>query len=330
VKGRILDAWNGFWFSETRECPYGIFRVIFMFGVLLQLGDWIEMSAAFATLFPPEFSAPSLALRVLHLGFPPVTVLPVLKVVVITSAIGSLVGLATRYFLFILGTLLLYLGGVVNSWGFFDHSTALPVIVVFVLAFAPGIDRYSLDALLARWRGRSRPSVPEAAWAARLVLILLALTYLGAGLAKVRFGQHWSSGTTLAFYLDGPEGTFFTSRTGTLPEEKWRDSFGLEAFTYDARDQTPLAHALGRSPTATRLLSVATVAFELSFPLALLSRRVRLGYMLGGCLFHLGIWVVMHLDFTLFLFIYSLFVDWPAIGRRLARTRLFGRSRQNA
>ncbi len=325
-----VERWNHLWFDENEEFQYGRFRMLFGFGLLLHIVFWMVVPV-FASRLPAEFAVPSLASRLLPLPFPPPTVaLRVLVVLPLVLALMVCAGLFTRAALLSLGALFLYVGGYLNSWGFFDHRWALPVCVLFILAFAPAVGGYSVDAWLAKRKAQRRGEAPARApmrtapWAGRLILALLAMTYFGAGLSKARFGTEWCSGKTLSYYLAGPTGTYFTSRIGTTPDEKWRDGFGLEAFTYDARKQTAIGRAIGRSTMGSRIMSVATLFWEITFPLALLSRRLRAGYLVAGVGFHLGVLITMRLDFMIFVSIYTLFVNWGVVDRW--RVRLLRRS----
>jgi hypothetical protein len=326
----VVRAWNRYWFDQENEtssfCPYGLFRILFVLGLGRFLPEWLMANREIAAHFPRELFTPSLALRILHLGLPSASVAQALTIVTAILYVLALVGILTRLALFGLGMITLYLGGIMSSWGFYDHSSGLPVIVFFLLAVAPAIDHYGLGRWVrTRWFGKKTSSqnqsspVRSSPWVAKLILVLLAVTYCGSGLAKARFGKRWMTGDTLAFYLDGPKGTFFTSRIGTQPAERWRDGFGLEAFTYDAREQTKLAHKIGKSSLLCILLSVATILFETTFPLALIGRRMRTAYFLAGLGFHVGILVVMRLDFLSFVLLYALFVDWRKLPKLLKK-----------
>ncbi len=138
---------------------------------------------------------------------------------------------------------------------------------LFYLMFSPAGAVWSLDA---RPRLLKMPLIRIPPWSVRLMQIQLALVYLFTGLVK----------------LSGP----YFDEEGRLIQD-WLTG---EAVYWVLNDV-----AVARWPYAwfpvpllvCRLLSWATLAFELGFPFLVLFRRVRPWLLLAGLAFHLGIWV---------------------------------------
>lgn len=59
-----------------------------------------------------------------------------------------------------------------------------------------------------------------------------------------------------------------------------------------------------------------TLFVELGFPIALLGRRLLLAWLALGVAFHLGIEATLRIDFTSYLVVYLLFVDWKSLSQR--------------
>ena len=335
----MLKRLHDWCFAPSARYQLGIFRA---FLALWILHDYlVRLFPRLATIAgrSREFFNPSLltrALEALSLPVPPEPGnLELLRVFACGIACTALLGIFTRVSLVALAATNLYLGAAVNSWGYAAHSTALPALLLVIVAAAPGATTFSCDALFAAWRARRRGQparVPErvlggafSAWPIRLSLLLLCLFYFASGHSKLRHsGLRWADGRTLEFYLSGgsvlgnglPQRFLSDPRAPT--SDKWRDGYGLVDYAYLGRP-TALGHGLSRSPTLVRLVSIATLLFELSFPLALLGRRLTLAYLLAGTLFHVGIILTLRIEFWSSLVVYLLFVDWLAIGRWLKR-----------
>jgi hypothetical protein len=135
--------------------------------------------------------------------------------------------------------------------------------------FSPASAAWSLDARRRRKNAGTGPVlIPP--WSVRLMQIQIALVYLFTGLVKLSapyydddgsFAQDWLTGEAVYWVLN---------------------DVALARWPY-AWLPVPLV--------VCRLLSWATLAFELGFPLLVLFRRVRPWLLLAGLAFHLGIWV---------------------------------------
>jgi hypothetical protein len=168
---------------------------------------------------------------------------------------------------------------------------------LFYLMLSPAGTAWSLDA-------RRQPAalgprlIPP--WSVRLMQIQFALVYLFTGLVKLsgpyydeygHFAQDWLTGEAVYWVLN---------------------DIAVARWPY-AWLPVPLS--------VCRLLSWATLAFELGFPLLVLFRRVRPWLLLAGLAFHLGIWV--HTEVGWFsqvsLCWYALFLSGDGLERALRR-----------
>ena len=159
--------------------------------------------------------------------------------------------------LFFLG--LLWVLSYASSWGKILHSENLLVIHVGVLALAGNADDERL-----------------AGWALRAASIATVLTYLVAGITKLRSGgAAWISGDALGDWL------------------AWDALRKIELGSF----HSPLAAPVASSSVLLRGLALYTLVVELGAPLALASERVARGWVLLAWLFHVGILATMAIGF---------------------------------
>jgi hypothetical protein len=328
----LWKRWDRFWFSSSDHYQYGLFRILLVVGLFVVAWDeWQFGNLSALSKAPAEFAAPTFLVQLFGLSIPlsPELVTPLLwllRILILTSALG----LATRFSLIALATLNLYLNSLINSFGFIDHATTLPSLTLLVLAFAPGVAQFSLDALIVHIRkngwtlpGAFRPLTGTfPVWPAHLILVIMALAYFSSGYSKIRFGSlAWMDGRTLATYLGEPRpADYFVAQPSLNTQARWRDGVGLGSFVYSTGNPTRLARALSTSIPAVALLSIFTVLFEITFPLVLIFRRLLPIYLIMGVLFHVGIMLTLSLySFYSYIVCYLLFVDWKQLEAILVR-----------
>jgi hypothetical protein len=143
-----------------------------------------------------------------------------------------------------------------NSWGMVFHTENLLVLHVIVLAFAPP-------------KG-------DAGWPIKLMAVLTTVTYLLAGIAKLRIaGADWIDGELL--------------RNQIAVDNLRKALLG---------DPTaPLANLFLHHPRQLLIFSAMTLVIELGAPLALLHRRVGYVWAVTAWAFHLGVVLLMNIWF---------------------------------
>jgi hypothetical protein len=192
----------------------------------------------------------------------------------------------------------LVLEGWLNSLGKVAHATIPLLYAMLFLALSPCGAALSGDRLLKVGWTRARGRVARdnstsiyARWPLELVYVELAAFYFLAGLAKLRgSGFAWADGWTLQFHL-------------------------LEK-------QAPAGLWLAQDLVLCSILSGLVLAFELTFPVGIVFRRVRPMYLIGGLLFHLGTTVFLRVDFWPVAALYALFIPWSRVGSSKARLRM--------
>jgi hypothetical protein len=210
-----------------------------------------------------------------------------------TFAVGllALVGLFTRLSLFLFATGTWIFVAHLFSYGDRHHTEALFAIFLMLLAFAPSGERLSVDALIRRRRfGAPYADASElAVWPLKLMLVLLGISYLTAGMAKMTHsGLRWMNGYTLQGH--------------TLGDALSRGH--------------PVGVWLAQQHRLAILLSVFTIIFELFFWTSLIApRRWAPVYLLAALMFMVGLYVSGGYDFfqhmvLLTLLLFFLVPDW--------------------
>jgi hypothetical protein len=218
----------------------------------------------------------------------------------------ALVGLFTRGSLFLFATGTWIFVAHLFSYGDRHHTEALFAIFLILLALAPSGERLSVDAVRRRRRtGLSGVETSELAiWPLKLTLVLLGLTYLSAGMAKMlHSGLRWMNGYTLQGH--------------TLADALSRGH--------------PFGVWLAQQHTLAILLSVFTIVFELFFWVSLVvPRRWLPAFLLVALMFQVGLYATAGYDFfqhMVLLVLLLLFLEPAWWQRRLgARERLSGSS----
>jgi hypothetical protein len=220
----------------------------------------------------------------------------------VASLLAAAAGLFTPYSTKASALLFLFYQGLLRSFTHFNHDELPAVFVLCVLAFTPCGDAFSLDSLRARRKGARRAARAYAAlvygYPILLMRLLLAWSYFSSALIKLRVAG--------AGYLspDNLPTLAVVNSLDNLHDTHFRAAFWLVQY----REYTPY-------------FVVLTLAWELAFPLAVFSRRARVPLLAAGILFHLGTLVFMNIFFPYHLALYLVFVDWPALARRL-KTRV--------
>jgi uncharacterized membrane protein YphA (DoxX/SURF4 family) len=290
---RLISFWDGYWFPETTAVRLSICRILVVAAQLLlffpPLEDQINLLEKSTGFIEPQILIVAISAVVPDNVFFTPSIFTVIHWVTIAAGITTLIGLCTRTsaFVFALGNWFFLAHG--SSYGEEHHSEAIFAIFLMLLAFSPSGYRFSVDAVIRRWRaGKNRSETNSqrfvtAIWPLRLVQVLLALAYFSTGLAKLVYGGlQWMNGYTLQNMIFGD--AILWGRTAGI----W----------------------LAQQHTLCVLLSVGTILFEVFFFLTLFIPRIIPYFIIAGTLFHTFIFITMAAPFFQHIILYSVFLEF--------------------
>ncbi|MDX1943839.1 MAG: hypothetical protein SFU86_00415 [Pirellulaceae bacterium] len=207
----------------------------------------------------------------------------------------SLVGLGTRLSTktaFVLG---IFVYGLPNCFGKVSHGLTLVIFGLGFFALARAGDALSLDRLIGRLRGRSRPAPSgEYRWPIALMQLTMVLVFCAAGVAKLRTsGLAWIYSDTLLNYM-------------------------VRAFYVGQDPATRLGPWLAQFPLLCNVLAFGTIWCEVTAPLALFSKRYRWFVIPSLFAMQVGIDLVMGISFHHYLACYLFWIPWSDLADRTA------------
>lgn len=245
-----------------------------------------------ATRPPTQFDPPPGPIMLFH-SIPPRAALEALELVIAVLVVFLIMGFATKVTSVALALAMMTGTGLSFSFGMIDHDIFF-ILVPAVMAFSGWGGARSVDASVAARSGRPLAEVSH--WAMRLLAFMMGLAFLTAGLAKLQSG--W-----LDLHTHASRGHF------------------LQGYVVHDRDQL-LADQFLRIHDIGILweaLDWFTVALECGLLVTVLWwRTFRIGIAFAS-LFHLGILLVMNIQFSANIIAYGGFVRWGLI--KLPKTR---------
>jgi hypothetical protein len=214
-----------------------------------------------------------------------------LKWCMVISLIMSTVGFLTVVTTKTSVLLVVFHQGLVRSFSHFNHDEMIAVLFLFILAFSPCGDAFSIDNRLRR---KTRDAGLRYGYPILLMMILMSWVYFSSAVIKIRVaGVNYLSADNLpalAIYhsLDNLHGSHF------------KLAFLLPAI----REYLPVVLAI-------------VLLWELLFPLAVIWKRSRIWILGFGVVFHLGTLFFMNIFFPHHLAMYCVFIDWSRVAKRL-------------
>jgi hypothetical protein len=284
-----------FWFEPAEPLNLGVCRALF-FGAffLLYLGtDWSAWGDVSTTFWMPISFFKALSLSALSADSLAV-IEGIWKVSLALSSLGFLTRTNTIVS-FVFGA---YLVGLPHNFGTLHHYNGLVVVVLGIMAASRCGDGFSIDRLLRARRG-APPAQPSGnyTWPVRAVWLMFALVFFAAGMSKLKHaGLEWVFSENMAVIL-------MRAQYVHIPLVSWG--------TY-----------LAQYELLPRLMAASTVALEISYPLALFSRRARWVIVPAVFVMLVTIRLLMGPPFYPFLICHLFWVPWDRVGRALIGTKM--------
>ena len=201
------------------------------------------------------------------------------------SLATACLGLFTRVSAVVAFVLGFYLLGLLHSMGDLSHGDAAAVIILGVLTLARTNDAYSLDRLI-----RPRPMFlsGEYRWPTRVVWLILASVFFAAGWSKLRkSGLDWAFSENMSYIL--AEHQFPPEhREAVLSWGRW----------------------MAREPWIYKGMGASALLLELTYPLALFSRRLRLVLVPGMVLGVVGFRLLLGPSFYPLILCHVFWIRW--------------------
>lgn len=249
-----------------------------------------------------------------------------LKIVILISSICAAFGILGRLNLIVLSILSFFLIGISEGIGVFDHQMSLTSQVILILALVPGTMKISIDYYLYKKyfkkNKKENNGVETPKWGFNLILGLLMVTYLTAGISKVRYGGFkWFDGSTLSFYLQDPTDKYPTgSRQLIIGDDnikeidKWKDKYGFIGHTYGNyqvnKTANKIATWISSKPFLVSFFSILTVLLEVSGFVMFFNSRFRNIFLFSIFMMHTTIGFLMGLSFRPYRLICLCLIDW--------------------
>lgn len=293
MRARLAAVWERVWFAPGSARSLAAARILVSAHAL-----WILLSRDLPALsgLPEPFwvgvSASARARFLIAEGHPALEAL--LGWAAAGGLLAALLGLWPRVSC-LLAALLLYhlapLETIILTPSPYVKGFTLAVPALVVLSFAPCADAWSLR------RAASTLPAWEYHWPLTLIRLFVAQVYLFSGWAKlVRVGFSWAAADNVRAWL----------------------------YFFNQRDQLVVFDQLGpwlaARPRLCLTAGVLTLALELAFILAVVSRPARRVLPAAMALLHLGILFAMNIAF-LYAPLLLVFADWDAPARRSGRAQ---------
>jgi hypothetical protein len=283
-------VWQKFWFSPGSARNLALARIVTALTAL-----WILLSRDLPALsgIPSEFwTATSRSERWRYVLFPGHEQLErVLEVFATIALLGLLLGVLPRICAFLAGILLYHLSpleGIIWTATPMLRNCTTEILALFILAACPCGNVWSV------WPRRNPPhavSFWQYYWPVRLIQTLLALVYFFSGYSKLaESGFGWAAAENMRNWLL------------TISENDQISVFSfLGSWTLAHPYLAPLS-----------IMGAGTLVLELSFPLALFSRRLALILVPLAIAMHVAVLFSMNIT-VLYLPLLAVFVDVESV-----------------
>ncbi len=284
----MIERWDRWWFPQSDGLTLAVCRILAVGSLLFVFLPFFMTSPAEHMALirrPGGFDHPQWMIRLVAAFVPadspawPQLVRGAFAIAV-GAGVTTLIGLKTRPSAALLTLAVWFLVFHDGSYGEIHHPDIVLSMFLLFLSLSPSGRRLSIDAYLRR---HPAGTTDRAVWPLKLTQVLLAWTYFSNAVAKLLYsGFEWMNGYTLQ------QSMLYSSL-------QWERPLGLR---------------LAQHHDLCVALSVATVAFELLFPLVLFVPRSRPALLVSGAVFHSVLYLTMNVGFFQNVVLYSVFADF--------------------
>ena len=289
----LRNRWNAFWFEPSAAVGLAICRVLFFGAFFLY---YLRIDYRELERLPPHAWHAVWPFAPLGITLPSAATLNLLQWLWRASLLAACVGVAWRLAsvaAFVLG---LYLLGLPENVARINHSDAIVVFGLAIMALSHAADAFSVDARRGQTTKNTSDMSGEYTWPIRAMWVVVVTIYFASGVTKLATsGLAWITSDNLSNLL------ILAPVTGS--------------------PLTMLGQAIGRYRVLSSGLAALALTLELSMPLALVSRRTRRILVPSLFMMQASIRTLMGPGFTEF-FICGLFwVPWEFFAKRSIRDR---------
>lgn len=262
----IRRSLHDFFFAE--EVPYGAALVRILVPLVASIPMWMRLPRV-RELYTTD-GAPTQIFELFGEGpvlpvLSPSIAIPLFSILLI-SMLCSVIGFRTKWSLAITTVLYTYFNAL-DSISTLTKYSVISSHMLLLLTLSSSGEVWSVDAWLKKRRQTSLSVVPKAhaIWPVRMMQILFAFIYFGAGITKVQT-QEFFSGEQMRYWM-------------------------LSNWNYD----NPVGEWLAMWSPILLVSAYITVLWEMMFAVLVWRPRMRLIVLAIGAAFHLGTWVLLGL-----------------------------------
>lgn len=281
-----MNRWIFSTFSQTAE-GLAIYRIAYALALLFV---WPSPSLRPLGELPDGFFCPPLGPFMLLSRFPSPDLLTALELANQFGLVFLLIGLYTRQTSWLVGLLQLFLCGVRFSSGKIDHDLLI-MAVPLLMSFTSWGHAFSADGFREKVRqapGFREPATSQLTYFA----LLLGFTFFTSGIMKALTGWANPSASATRGYL-----YVYLHHYEWAANDFNRWLAGIHPFAF------------------WKALDYLTLAFEMGFLLSVVSQRAFSAFLLAAIGFHVGVMLMLSIDFSKLLLVYMVFTDLGRLGQ---------------
>jgi|GEM_PF-874288 uncharacterized membrane protein YphA (DoxX/SURF4 family) len=306
----LSERWNNFWFADAPYFDLAVMRIACVAFQCFFLLDSQFGAVQYVLSLPADMYHPPVLMWALTGGTEPWTasVIYPLYWITVLAGFAALVGLLTNASMVVFSLCNLYLQLFIFSFGDYHHPEAIMVIGLLALALSPCGKLFSVDNLIARFRGTapvggtSVPLLdykgPYAGWPIKFIQCFFPLMYISAAVAKVAYSGYsleWANGYTLQYYF----------------------------IQDDIRKVSPLALWASQWHTVIFLGQITVLFYQMTYFLVVPYPKLRWIYLPIGMGFHLANYLIIKAPFPQWiLFLLVAYIPWSLALKKLYETRV--------